>query len=349
MSQSHEHTVWRLGEIGAGLTALKQHREPIPTPGPGQYLVRIHSVSLNYRDIVYANGTYAAPGLKGGIVPGSDMAGEIVSVGEHATKFKTGDRVTSIQEQANIYGLTDAEHPQIIGGPLDGVLQEYRVFDEIALLRAPDYLTYDELSTFPIAAVTAWNAIYGGKYQLLPGETVLLQGTGGVSMFGLLIAKAAGARTIITSSSDDKLELAKKMGATHTINYKRTPEWDVEVKRLTNGVGAHHIFDNVGLGEIERCFGAVAAGGVIISVGAFGGMPTAVPDITILARLKQAILRGVIVGSKQLFEQLLQFAEVNEIHPHIHRVFEFDQTIEALQYLESAQHFGKVVIHVTSH
>ncbi|VDC07182.1 unnamed protein product [Peniophora sp. CBMAI 1063] len=349
MTQPLQQKVWRLGEIGAGYNAMKQHREPIPTPGPGQYLVRIHSVSLNYRDIVYANGTYPAPGLKGGIVPVSDMAGEIVAVGENALKFKAGDRVTSIQEQANIYGLTDALHPQILGGPLDGVLQEYRVFDEIALLRAPDYLTYDELSTFPIAAVTAWNALYGGKTKLIPGETVLLQGTGGVSMFGLLIAHAAGARTIITSSEDAKLALAKKMGATHTINYKRTPDWDVEVNRLTDGVGAHHVIDNVGLNEIERCFGAVATGGNVISVGGLGGKPTAVPNIPMLAILKQAILRGVIVGSKQLFEELLRFAEVNEIHPHVHRTFAFDQAIEAFQYLEGAQHFGKVVIHVTSH
>ncbi|VDB88407.1 unnamed protein product [Peniophora sp. CBMAI 1063] len=349
MSQPPQQTVWRLGEIGAGYNAMKQHREPIPTPGPGQYLVRIHSVSLNYRDVVYANGTYPPPALKAGIVPVSDMAGEIVGVGKDASKFKIGDRVTSIQMQTGLYGLTNPLHPDVLGGPADGVLQEYRVFEEITLLRAPGYLTYDELSTFPIAAVTAWNALYGGKTKLIPGETVLLQGTGGVSMFGLLIAHAAGARTIITSSDDAKLELAKKMGATHTINYKRTPEWDVEVNRLTDGVGAHHVIDNVGVNEIERCFGAVATGGNVISVGGLGGQPTAVPNILMLAQFKQAILRGVIVGSKQLFEELLRFAEVNEIRPHVHRAFAFDQAIEAFQYLVDAQHFGKVVIHVTSH
>ena len=188
-------------------------------------------------------------------------------------------------------------------------------------------------------------------------------------MFGLLIAIAAGARTIITSSSDAKLEMAKKMGATHTINYRATPEWDVEVKRWTNGVGAQHVLDNVGLNEIERCFGAVATGGVVTCVGGLGGKPTAVVNIPMLAILKQATLRcvspsrvvhhlsrsncdvlsGVIVGSKQLFEELLRFAEVNQIRPYVHRTFALDKAVEALRYLESGEHFGKVVIHVVPH
>ncbi|KZV63429.1 NAD-P-binding protein [Peniophora sp. CONT] len=343
---SQEQSVWRLSELGKGPTALKQHREPVPSPGSGQYLVRIHSVSLNYRDVAIANGTYGLPGIEAGIVLCADMAGEIVSAGERTSKFHSGDKVTSLFDQQHIYGPSSTG--QILGGPLDGTLQEYRVFDEITLLRAPEYLSYDELSTFPIAAVTAWNALYGGK-TLIPGQTVLLQGTGGVSMFGLLIAKAAGARTIITSSSDEKLELATKMGATHTINYKCTPDWDAEVRKLTNGVGAHHVIDNVGINEIERCFNCVAAGGVISSIGFLGGEQKATPNVPLLALFKQATLRGIVVGSKEQFEQLLQFSDFNQIHPHIDRVFAYDQAVEALQYLESAQHFGKVVIHVTSH
>ncbi|VDB90013.1 unnamed protein product [Peniophora sp. CBMAI 1063] len=344
---SQEQSVWRFSELGAGPTALKQHREPVPSPGPGQYLVRIHSVSLNYRDVAIANGTYGLPGIKAGVVPCSDMGGEIVSAGQHASKFRPGDKVTAIFNQEHFYGPS-VMGGQFLGGPLDGTLQEYRVLDEITLLRAPDYLSYDEISTFPIAAVTAWSAFYGEK-KLLPGQTVLLQGTGGVSMFGLLIAKAAGARTIITSSSDEKLKFATKMGATHTINYKRTPDWDAEVQRLTNGIGAHHIIDNVGINEIEKCFNSVAAGGVIDSIGFLGGPPKATPNVPLLALFRQASLRGIGVGSKQLFEELLQFSEFHQIHPHIDRVFPFEKAVEALQYLESAQHFGKVVIHVTSH
>ncbi|VDB97449.1 unnamed protein product [Peniophora sp. CBMAI 1063] len=345
MAQTQEHSVWRLGKIGGGPTALKLHREPVPTPGPGQYLVRIHAVSLNYRDISYANGTYPGSNLKAGLVLCADMAGEIIRAGENATKFQPGDRVTSLFDQSFLYGTADPTRSQVLGGPLDGCLQEHRVFNEITLLRAPDYLTYDELSTFPIAAVTAWNALYGLK-PLIPGQTVLLQGTGGTSIFGLLIAKAAGARTIITSSSDAKLELAKKLGATHIINYKQTPDWEAKVQELTNGVGAHHILDTVGINEIEKCFNSVAAGGIISSVGVLGGTAKATPNVPLLSIFKQAILRGIFVGSKEQFEELLRFAEFHEIHPHIDRVFAFEQAVEALQYLESAQHFGKVVIRV---
>ena len=187
-------------------------------------------------------------------------------------------------------------------------------------------------------------------------------------MFGLLIAKAAGARTIITSSSDDKLNLATKMGATHTINYKRTPEWDAEVRRLTKGVGAHHIIDNVGINEIEKCFNCVAPGGIITTLGFPGGKlpPKDAPNVPLLALIKQASLRyvqrissrrarssharcrGLSVCSKQQFEDFLRFAEFNQIHPHIDRVFKLEEAVEAFQYLESAQHFGKIVIRVSS-
>ncbi|KZV71685.1 NAD-P-binding protein [Peniophora sp. CONT] len=325
-----EHTVWRISELGKGPTALEQHREPTPSPGTGQYLVRIHSISLNYRDVAILDGNYGLPGIEPGIVPCADLAGEIVSAGEGTSQFQPGDRVTSLFHQKYLYGSANSDHSHALGGPLDGTLQEYRVFDEQALLRAPDYLSYDELSTFPIAGQTAWNALYGGK-PLIPGETVLLQGTGGVSMFGLLIAHAAGARTIITSSSDEKLKLAKSMGATYTINYKRTPDWDAEAMKLTKGVGAHHIFDNVGVNEIEN-------------IGFLGGKPKAAPHVPLLALIKQATLR---VCNKEQFEDFLRFAEFSQIRPRIDRVFPFEQAVGALQYLGSGQHFGKVVILVS--
>ncbi|VDB86708.1 unnamed protein product [Peniophora sp. CBMAI 1063] len=183
-----EHTVWRFSELGKGPTALKQHREPVLSPGPGQYLVRIHAVSLNYRDIAIPNGTYGLPGINAGIVPCADLAGEIVSAGERTSQLQPGDKVTSLFHLKYLYGDAAPDRTNVLGGPLDGTLQEYRVFDEVVLLGAPAYLSYEELSTFPIAGQTAWNALFGGK-RLAPGETVLLQGTGGVSMFGLLIAR----------------------------------------------------------------------------------------------------------------------------------------------------------------
>ncbi|KZV63844.1 NAD-P-binding protein [Peniophora sp. CONT] len=350
-----EHTVWRISELGKGPTALKQHRDPVPSPGPGQYLVRIHAVSLNYGDAFILDAANGVPGLKACTVPCADMAGEIIAAGERASQFQAGDKVTSLVQQGYLYvplyvtgqTMNWIEIAETLGASIDGTLQQYRVFDEVALLRAPNYLSYDELSTFPVAATTAWNALYGGN-PLIPGQTVLLQGTGGVSMFGLLIANAAGARTIITSSSDEKLKSAKEMGATHTINYRTTPEWDEEVRTLTNGTGAHHILDTVGVSEIERCFNCVAAGGVITTIGILGGMSKAAPNVPLLALFKQASLRGIRGCSKQEFEKLLRFAEFSQIRPRIDRIFAFEKAVEAFQYLKSGQHFGKVVIHVSS-
>ncbi|KAI0032645.1 NAD-P-binding protein [Vararia minispora EC-137] len=341
------NTAWRLPSGGAGISALKKVSEPRPSPLLHQYLVRVRAVSLNFRDVAIANGFYGMP-VKENVVLGGDLAGEIVEAGSATTKFKVGDRVTANFFPEHYYGSLESDPPNL-GGPIDGTLQEYRVFDEMALLRAPAYLSYEELSCFPIAGVTAWNALLGGGTPLRPGQTVLFQGTGGVSIFGLQIAHAAGAKTIVTSSSDEKLELAKKLGATHVINYKKTPDWDKEAKKLTKGVGAHHVIDNVGIAEIERCFGSVARGGTISNIGFLGGMkqPKAV-NTPILALMSGSQMRGVQVGSKQQYEDLLEFAEVYQIHPYIHKVFEFDQVPEAVRYLESAQHFGKIVVKVGS-
>ncbi|KAI0032632.1 NAD-P-binding protein [Vararia minispora EC-137] len=335
-------TAWRLPYTGAGISGLKKTTEPRPIPQPHQYLVRIHAVSLNFRDVGLATGFYSRP-TKKDVVLGGDLAGEIVETGASTTKFKVGNRVTASFMPRHYYGVPvgDLEY---LGGRIDGTLQEYRVFDEQSLLLAPAYLSYEELSCFPIAAVTAWNALFGGGTPLRPGQTALFQGTGGVSIFGLQLAHAAGARTIITSSSDEKLELAKKLGATYVINYKKTPDWD---KELTDGIGAHQIFDSVGLAEIERCFGAVARGGTINNIGILGQKKELKAiDTPSLALWSGSQMRGVLVGSRQQFEELLAFAEVYQLHPYIHKVFEFDQVPEALEYLKSAQHFGKVVVRV---
>ncbi|KAI0029360.1 alcohol dehydrogenase protein [Vararia minispora EC-137] len=339
------NTAWRLPSAGAGISALKKVPEAIPSPQPHQYLVRIRAVSLNFRDLAILGGaTYGMP-VKQDVVLGSDLAGDIVEAGKSATKYAVGDRVTAIHIPEYYYRLPD--NPTSLGGPIDGTLQEYCVFDEMSLVRAPAYLTYEELCCFAVAGVTAWNALLGGGTPLRPGQTALFQGTGGVSVFGLQIAHAAGARTIITSSSDDKLELAKKLGATFLINYKKTPDWDKEVKRLTNSVGAHHVIDNVGVSEIERCFGAVTRGGTISNVGFLGG--TEAPktiNTPLLALWSGSQMRGIFLGSRQHLEELLDFADVHQIHPYIHKVFEFDQLPEALEYFKSGQSFGKIVVRV---
>ncbi|KAI0032646.1 NAD-P-binding protein [Vararia minispora EC-137] len=341
------NTAWRLPSAGAGVSGLKKVSEPRPSPLPHQYLVRIHAVSLNFRDVAIVYGLYGTS-VKENIVLGGDLAGEIVEAGSATTKLKVGDRVTANFIPEHYYGPSGGGRASL-GGSVDGTLQEYRVFDEMALLLAPAYLSYEELSCFPIAGVTAWNALLGGGTPLRPGQTALFQGTGGVSVFGLQIAHAAGARTIITSSSDEKLALAKTLGATHVINYKTTPEWDKEVKLLTKDVGAHHILDNVGAAEIERCFGAVARGGTISNIGILGGTePAKTVNIPLLALRSSSQMRGVLVGPKVQFEELLAFADVHHIRPHIHKIFAFNELPAALEYLKSEQHFGKVVVKVGS-
>ncbi|KAI0322156.1 NAD-P-binding protein [Amylostereum chailletii] len=340
---ANQQTAFNLTKPGAGFQGVVKVQNPIPTPGAHEVLVRIHAVSLNFRDVALVLGTYISMNREN-FALGSDMGGEVVAVGSSATQFKKGDRVTGIFDQGNIYGQSTGE---LLGGPLDGVLQEYRVFDERHLLSIPEHLSYEEASCFPIAALTAWNALFGGK-QLVPGETVVCQGTGGVSIFALSLAHAAGATTIVTSSSDEKLELAKKLGATHTINYRTTPDWDKAVNELTKGQGAHHIIDNVGINEIERSLNCVAQGGFITNIGFLGGQPKVYPNVPMLCLLRAASLRGIRVGSKKMFEEMFRFVEQKQLRPSIAKVFPFEQTVDALKYLESGAHFGKVVIRVSS-
>lgn len=342
MSRAQQQTVFRVKEKNI-LSGIVKCQEPIPIPQPHEVLVRIHAVSLNFRDYLPFSGKYPLP-VKQDVVPGSDMAGEVLSVGSAVLGFKQGDRVTANFDQNHWYGALPDERV-ILAGSIDGVLQEYRIFPEMGLLHIPKHLSYEEASCWPCAGVTAWNALFGGV-PLMPGQTVLFQGTGGVSIAGLILAHAAGAKTIVTSSSDDKLEIAKKLGATHVVNYKRESDWDQVVLKITEGVGAHLILDNVGAQEIERCYNCVARGGTIASIGFLGNNPEKVPDVAMLNLLKCVTLRGVYVGSKQLHEDLLRFVGANELRPHIDKVFPFEQTPEAIDYLSRGQHTGKIVIRV---
>ncbi|KAA1475813.1 NAD-P-binding protein [Dentipellis sp. KUC8613] len=336
------NVAYRVKEL-TGPRGLVRVEEPLPQPKAHEVLVRIHAVSLNYRDFAIPSGMYPFP-IKPNVVPGSDMAGEVVSIGEGVQEFKIGDRVTANFDQSNWYGpMKDWNNG--MGAPIDGVLQTHRVFPEIGLLHVPKHLTYDEAACWPCTGVTAWNALFG-SIPLVPGQTVLFQGTGGVCMTGLQLASAMGAKTIITSSSDEKLEIAKKLGATHVINYKKYPDWDVEVNKLTDGKGAQHVFDVVGVNEIEKCFNSVSQGGVISSIGFLGGPPKANPNVPALALSKGACLRGINVGPKTIFEDLLRFVDTNKLKPHIDNTFTFDQAIEAIEYMAKGQHSGKIVVRV---
>lgn len=229
---------------------------------------------------------------------------------------------------------------------------EYFLFPRTGIARVPDYLTLEEASCLPCAALTAWNALYGLS-PLRPGQSVVLQGTGGVSTFGLQIAAAAGARAIVTSSSDAKLEAARAMGAAHVVNYTKTPDWAAEVRRVTGGVGADHIIEVGGTLTLQASFDAVGFNGVIHAVGHItnpdplgAGRELRGPDAAFLALDRHAVLRGVVVGSREQLQDMLACFEANEIRPVINRVFGFDQLVEAYEYLWSAAHTGKVVIRI---
>lgn len=284
----------------------------------------------------------------------SDMCAEVVAVGPNVSSWKTGDRVMSTFCQEHLTGQIKAHHMGSgLGLPLDGVLQDYRVFPEHGLVKVPDYLKDEEAGCLPVATVTAWMSINGlrplgqagGK-----GEVVLVQGTGGVSISGLQIAKASGATTIVTSSSDEKLSRAKELGADHVINYRTTPDWHEKVMELTSGNGADIIFEVGGAKTLRKSFKCASFGGVINSIGYVTGKQDDPSDdltnINVLALTRTVTLKGIINGPRDRFQELCDFYAKHQVRPVVDRVFEFDQAKEALQYLYSGSHFGKVVIRV---
>lgn len=299
-----------------------------------EVLVRIRAASLNYRDLMMVKGEYN-PRQPLPLIPCSDGAGEVVAVGPEVTHLKIGDRVAGLLAQDWLCGLSAKEHfRSTMGGPLDGMLCEQRVFPESGLVKIPDYLSYEEAATLPCAAVTAWRALFV-EYHLKAGETVLLQGTGGVSLFALQFAKLAGARVVIISSSDEKLARAKKMGADQLINYKTTPKWSA-------GLQVDLILELGGAGTLPQSLKAVRHAGQINLIGRLSGGHADIDLVSIFMRHLR--LQGVFVGNKDDFLAMNQALEQHCIHPVIDRVFEFEQTHEAFSCLESAQHMGKIVI-----
>ncbi|WP_141733189.1 zinc-dependent alcohol dehydrogenase family protein [Oligoflexus tunisiensis] len=319
------------------LTLMEQG---IPKPAERQVLVRLRAASLNYRDHAIAMGRYGMGVSPENLIPLSDGAGEVVDLGPGVTRWKTGDRVASTFFQAWPRGEAQpADFATALGGAIDGVLTEYRVFDENGLVHLPANLSFEEGATLPCAAVTVWNALFTQR-PLRAGETVLTLGTGGVSMFALQLARAAGARVLITSSSDEKLERAKQLGASGTVNYKTHPEWDKEILKLTDGRGVDHVVEVGGPGTLQRSLNAVRIGGFVYLIGVLTG-----GDINPLPILgKNATVRGIYVGSREMFEAMNSAISVNGIQPVIDRVFSFEETKDAYRHLASGSHMGKVVI-----
>jgi len=313
----------------------------VPPPGPGQVAVDIKAVSLNFRDLAVVTGRYPRK-VSGPTVIASDGAGEVVAVGDGVTTFKAGDRVAGSFFQSWITGPFAREYgDSALGGAIDGVLTEHRVFDQAGLVRVPAHLSNEEAATLPCAGLTAWNALVPTAH-VKAGDTVLLLGTGGVSIFGLQLAKLHGARVIITSSSDEKLERARALGADETINYKKHPEWEKEVLRLTGGKGVDIVLEVGGAETFSRSMTSVRASGQIVVIGVLTGVAGTVP--LGLIGIQTLSVRGVYVGSVAMFENMNSAIALHGLRPVIDKVFSFEETRGALRYLQSARHFGKVVI-----
>ncbi len=323
-----------------GIDGLTPVELPQPKPGRRQVLVKVAACSLNYRDLAVASGTYRMP-MKPNVIPLSDGAGEVVEIGAEVTRFKVGDKVAGNFSQRWEGGNPAADSGgHALGGSIDGMLAEYVVLEETGTVKLPAHFSLEEGATLPCAGVTAWHAVVEHGWTKA-GNTVLVQGTGGVSIFALQFARALGAEVIVTSSSDEKLARAKKLGAKHGINYKTTPEWDKAAAELTGG-GVDQVIEVGGAGTFMRSLGAIKVGGKISMIGVLSQPQGEFNPMMILG--KRANIQGISVGSTQMFEAMNRAIAVNSLKPAIDKVFPFNETRAAFNYLKSAAHFGKVVI-----
>ncbi|MCT8334533.1 NAD(P)-dependent alcohol dehydrogenase [Leptospira sp. 85282-16] len=312
-------------------------------PNPTEVLVRIRAASLNYRDSLVVEGKYN-PKFPLPLVPCSDGAGEVVAIGSEVSEWKVGDRVLLtfapkwISKEA-----THAEMRNTIGGPLPGTLREFALVPETGLVRIPTHLSYEEASTLPCAALTAWSGLFQFS-QLKPGEFVVVQGTGGVSIFALQFAKLVSAKVILTSSSSEKLERGKELGADYLINYKETPDWGKEVRRITEKVGADHIIEVGGAGTLEQSIAACRPFGVIHLIGILAGKSG---ELNLLpAVMNNLKIQGLVVGGRKAFIEMNQAIEASGLCPIVDKVFSLEESTDAIRYLRSGSHFGKIVIRI---
>jgi NADPH:quinone reductase-like Zn-dependent oxidoreductase len=315
-----------------------------PKPGPGEVLVRMKAVSLNYRDLLMVNGIYGRAPAMGAtpITPFSDGCGVVEAVGPGVTRVAVGDRVATLFFQNWVSGPPTLEKlSSALGFPIPGAGRELGVFSEQGVSKVPAFLTDLQVATLPCAALTAWRALFEDA-DLRPGDTVVLQGTGGVSIFGLQLAHAAGLRTIITSSSDEKLARAKKLGADNVINYKSDPEWGKAVREATAGVGADLVIEVGGGGTIDQSMRAVKIGGHIAVVGVVAGPGQGFNPASLIGN--SAKLQGLSVGSRDMFEAMCRSIELSRIEPVVDKVFPWTEARAAFEAMASGQHFGKIAL-----
>jgi NADPH:quinone reductase-like Zn-dependent oxidoreductase len=334
---------YQLPKGGAGIDALVKVERPDPKPAYRQVVVKVKACSLNFRDLGIVRGTYRMP-VRENLIPLSDGAGEVIEVGPGVTRVKAGDRVAGCFFQRWVGGEAPADvHASALGGGIDGMLAEYAALEEDGIVKIPAHLSLEEGATLPCAGVTVWNAMMEHA-KLLAGQTVLLQGTGGVSIFGLQLARMMGIQAIITSSSDEKLGRAKALGANHGINYKTTPDWQKAALGFTGGRGADHVVEVGGAATLARSFGAIRVGGKISMIGGLSGPATELNPGLIFAR--RANVQGISVGSMQMFEAMSRAIAASGIKPMLDKVFPFDEAQAAYRHMASGAHFGKIVIRV---
>jgi NADPH:quinone reductase-like Zn-dependent oxidoreductase len=322
-------------------SGLRIGDEPSPTPGKREVLVKLRAASLNFRDLLIAYGRYPGP-LRSTPVPLSDGAGEVVAVGQDVTRFKIGDRVAPNCWSHWIGGRFVPEyHSAAIGMTIDGVLAEFALVDEDGLVALPQYLSFEEAAALPCAAVSAWSALTFGE-PLSPGQTVLIQGTGGVALFGLQIARMFGARVLAITSSERKAQRLRELGADGVVNYREKPNWSDRILEMTGGLGVDKVVEIGGETTINQSVACTRMGGEIGLVGFVTGFAGGVPPLSIMSRSLN--LRGISVGPRLSFEALLKAMEVTKVRPIIDSVFPFDDYVSAYAHLESASHVGKIVI-----
>jgi NADPH:quinone reductase-like Zn-dependent oxidoreductase len=334
--------VYEVVKGSTSLDGLRQSEKPEPKPGPREVLIRVRATSINYRDHMVVLGRYFTA-VERNTIPLSDGAGEVVSTGSGVTRFKPGDRVAGTFFQIWVDGPRSRFYPAL-GVPLDGTLSEFVALHEDGVVAIPAGLSFEEAATLPCAGVTAWSALMVLGNRIKPGDTVLCLGTGGVSTHAMQFAKAAGAKVIITSSSDEKLARARLLGAWEGINYRTHPDWQKEVSRLTAGRGVDCVVEVGGIGTLAQSYEAIGFGGKIALIGFLGGPAGEQTPYGLM--MKGGSLHGVGVGSTAMFEDMNRAIEVNGIKPIVGKVFPFDQATEAFRQFAAGDFFGKVVITV---
>ncbi len=331
---------YQLQKSGDGPPALKLVDAPVRQPGDNEVLVRVHAVSLNRRDIYMRLGQYPGP-MPPNLVPLSDGAGEVIAIGKKVTRLKKGDRVASIFFQSWLAGRPKPQDMgTALGGAINGMLSQYVTLSEDGWVKIPKHLSYEEAATLPCAGVTAWNALVT-RGHTEAGDFVLLQGTGGVSILGLQLAVAMGAKPVITSSSDDKLARARQLGAVATVNYKTTPDWDKAVLEATGG-GVQQALEVGGKQTLGKTLASLAPGGHVALIGGLSEFGGDIPVFALMGR--NASASGLYVGSRADFEALNAFLDKHKLKPVIDKVFEYENAAAAFDYMDSGALFGKVVI-----